>query len=121
MRRKYKYAMIDDYIALIRIIYICKVSELVNDNYYYNKNSNLTLMNLENSALDLKNKYEDTFQKLKICDVSYILLRSQLNSVINKNYENNRYQKLTFKKLNDLNNRLKLLDIHHNVHLLKIK
>lgn len=114
MRRKLKLSMLDDYVAIFNIIYICRFYDLAKEHEYIVSD----IKQIEISASLLQERYEATFKKAGIDDVSFLLLKSQLVNATNT--EKNR-KDFSPEKLEYLNNKLKLLESRHNANYLKLK
>lgn len=114
MRRKLKLSMLDDYVAIFNIIYICRFYNLSKEHEYIASD----IKKIEHSASILQEKYEATFEKAGIDDVSFLLLRSQLVNATNKETKRKNFSP---ERLEYLNNKLKLLESRHNANYLKIK
>ena len=98
LRSKHKLNLIDNYVAIYRVLYHCK--QLLTQSHRNNSNEELSqLHNICDQTLDLKSKYEDAFQKLKMIDNSFLLLKQQLNE--SKGYENKIIEICTLSELSD--------------------
>lgn len=84
--RHKKLNLIDNYIAIYRVLYNCK-SLLMSEEITKNKDNVLKIQKLCDQTLDLKSKYEGAFAKLKMIDPSFLLLKQQLNDC--KGYTSN--------------------------------
>lgn len=78
IKKKQKLNLIDNYIAIYRILYNCKII-LTNKNSTFLEDETSKIQKLCDQTLDLKNKYENAFFKLKMVDDSFLLLKQQLN------------------------------------------
>lgn len=75
IKQKQKLNLLDNYIAIYRILYNCK--KLLCST----STDPLNIPNIQkicDQTLDLKSKYEDAFEKLKMTDTSFLLLKQQL-------------------------------------------
>lgn len=115
MRGKVKLKMIDDYVALFRIIYYCQ--NCMQDISSPKLSQNLS--EIANNAMELKDKFETAFKREKMCDASFLLLKSQLLRA-NKTGESPKH-KVSADKLHEMENKLKLLECNHNANLLKLR
>ena len=86
LRKKQKLNLIDNYIAIYRILYNCKILLSYDIKKSLNSNEISKLYKLCDQTLDLKSKYENAFSKLKMIDNSFVLLKQQLNDC--KGYPN---------------------------------
>ena len=79
MKSKLKLELIDNYISLHRIIYVC-------NQRIFKANTNIeTLLVIHNNANNLKSEFDTTFNSLKMNNNSLILLKSQLTSALENN------------------------------------
>ena len=98
IRRKTKLNLLDNYVAIYRVLYHCK-RMLSAQNYTSNENMVPKLQKLCDQTLDLKTKYEKAFVKLNMVDDSFILLKQQLSAC--KGYNTPRPPKCTLKEISD--------------------
>ena len=78
MRNKVKMKLINNYVDIYKIIFACKF--LLDRNQ--NASENEVALSTLNDTLKLKNSYEQIFQKLKIADTSFLLLKRDLDKAI---------------------------------------
>lgn len=78
MRNKIKMKLINNYVDIYKIIFACKF--LLDRNQ--NASENEVALSTLNDTLKLKNSYEQMFQKLKIADISFLLLKRDLDKAI---------------------------------------
>lgn len=115
---KVKLKMIDDYVAVFRIIYFCKncvFEESAEQNELHQK-----LKLVTENAIELKNMFETSFERQKMCDTSFLLLKNQLTNA-GKNTSNCPKHKVSVSKLSEVSNKLKILECNHYAYLLKLK
>ncbi|MBQ7351389.1 MAG: hypothetical protein IJW59_00770 [Clostridia bacterium] len=79
---KLKLNLIDNYIAIYRILYYCK--HLLTAPTNYSKTEVENIQAICDQTLDLKSKYENAFKELKMIDNSFLLLKQQLNDCKHK-------------------------------------
>ena len=100
-KNKAKLNLIDNYIAIYRVLYNCKVL-LVRNAEKATLESTKKAQNLQklcDQTLDLKLKYEKAFEKLKMIDDSFLLLKKQLNDC--KGYIIPNLQTCTMQEISD--------------------
>ncbi len=85
MRNKIKMKLINNYVDIYKIIFACKY--LLDRNQ--NASENEVALSTLNDTLKLKNSYEQIFQKLKIADTSFLLLKRDLDKAIQVIPDNN--------------------------------
>ena len=85
MKNRLKLELINNYVDIFKIIYNCKY--IASNGSDINENEN-ALKHLKES-LKLKEAYEKTFQTLKIADVSFLLLKQQLENALNVTPQDN--------------------------------
>lgn len=73
IKAKQKLNLIDNYVAIYRILYNCKM--LMQSSSATGLSS---IQKLCDQTLDLKTKYETAFEKFKMIDDSFLLLKKQL-------------------------------------------
>lgn len=103
MKKKLKLELIENYIAIYRILYICKQRLFL---------ANTKADDLEiicKKTTELKKDYELAFDKIGMVDNSLILLKSQLNTALNTPYNNHDYTPYT-KLINKINEIKKVKD-----------
>lgn len=88
IKHRKKLELLDNYVAIYRILFNCK--QLLMYTPQNNQADIDKIQNLCDQTLDLKSKYEEAFQKLKMIDNAFILLKSQLNEC--KGYPNKHIQ-----------------------------
>lgn len=74
---KQKLNLINNYVAIYRILFHCK--ELLLTEQGKSENA-LVLNSICDQTLDLKKKYEVAFENLKMIDPAFLLLKQQLSS-----------------------------------------
>lgn len=74
MRNKTKMELINNYVAIHQILFACKY---ITDTYSNEKQLSDAL-NITKVALNLKTTYEKSFEKLKIVDTSFLVLKKDL-------------------------------------------
>ncbi|MGN0960974.1 MAG: hypothetical protein ACI4PF_02100 [Christensenellales bacterium] len=92
-----KLGLIDNYIAIYRVLYNCKI--LLMPNNKISSEDTMKLLQLCDQTLDLKTKYEKAFEKLKMIDDSFILLKQQLNEC--KGYPDKDIELCTISEISD--------------------
>ncbi len=81
MKNKFKLKLINEYVKLYRLLFLCKILVLEGINkqmdalYAYSK-----------ATLTLKSKYESTFLKFRIDDDAFNLLKKELDDSIKQTY-----------------------------------
>lgn len=75
MKNKFKLSLINNYIAINRILYVCK--GLLSENRNLTEIQQITT--LISSTINLKISYEKTFDKYLKNDNAFLLLKKQLN------------------------------------------
>lgn len=125
MRRKFKLEMLDDYVAILRIIYFCR-SHMLDENQYETTgqqfvHSYTSFEILENGAITLQENYEFVFRKLKIHDPSFCLFKNELLKELNKPISKEAKQRVSTEKLAKYEDKLKTLQAKHSMILFKFK
>lgn len=113
MKNKFKLNLINNYIAINRILYVCK--SLLNNNRNLTEIQQITM--LISSTINLKISYEKTFDKYLKNDNSFLLLKKQLNDTMTTQGNHNNCNE----KLSDMLNKLQVFELEHNNILLKTK
>lgn len=96
-RRKTKLNLLDNYIAIYRILYHCKC--MLSSNTTTSSEKIKKVQKLCDQTLDLKMKYENAFKKLKMIDDSFLLLKQQLCAC--KGYTTSTPPSCTIKEISD--------------------
>lgn len=79
MKNKFKLALIDEYIKIYKVLFLCKQLVLEGINKQMQ-----TLFEYSKATLALKSKYESTFSKFGVDDQAFKLLKKELDSSINQ-------------------------------------
>ena len=80
MRTKTKMILINNYVDIYKILFECKQGLI----FGLDTQTISTTKNLLEENLKLKNNYEELFKKLKIDDVSYLILKKDLEEATSK-------------------------------------
>jgi len=92
---KLKLNLIDNYIAIYKILYNCRQILFYESNHY--NIDTLEIQKICDHTLDLKTKYEKAFKELKMIDESFLNLKEQLidcKNIFIKNFNVQNFQKL---------------------------
>ena len=96
-----KLNLIDNYIAIYKILYHCKHILLTETN----KETVYKVEHLCDQTLDLKLKYEQAFIVLKMNDIAMDILKSELNSC-----QNHTISKQSLCSVQELNTSIKIIE-----------
>lgn len=125
MRRKFKLEMLDDYVAILRIIYFCRCHVLdeslsePQEQQFVQACRGFEI--LENGAIALQENYEFVFKKFKMHDPSFCLFKNELLKELNKPISKDAKQKVSAEKLAKYEDKLKSLQAKHSLILFKFK
>lgn len=96
MRKKLKMELINNYVEVYRMLFVCK--------FIINNGSEEEIKMAYDSSLEftsLKEKYEKTFERLKINDTSFLVLKKGLEDGL-CTIPNNNYKPLDISKIHEI-------------------
>ena len=96
MKYKLKMQLLDEYVCIHKILYICK------QRIFLGNTNIVSLKTLCESASSLKKEFDETFNTLGMNDTSLIIFKEQLKKGLNHPFEKNKIPD-TQKLLNKLN------------------
>ncbi len=117
MRRKLRLEMLDDYVAVFRIIYLCRSSIFVQTE---NQTECEVIKVIEQDAISLQKKYDKTFERIGMLGPSFLLFRRELSNETDEKKFSESKKQISKEKLDNLQNKLKLLESKHNAITLKL-